>query len=247
MTYSNHPFDNYAGYQNFGAGQSHDDILAGAGCGFYNFEDPRPGRSGRVYPDRYYLDTRENRIKGIDFRDREGNFACSYCGEDYDELLKQNHEDIKQKQKEKYEKVNLRQGAKRERLPARIGDRGITYDDRELKRSLSLDLKDVELKSQNSNPELYDKYNGLINPISGNAMTCTAIYTNKVDCRNSTEEVQYVELRDMKSGDTYHYIADRNKSVDQQIVEDMNCQQQCQTEETTNTQVKAINQGVKRS
>lgn len=246
MSYSNRPFDNFAGYQSLGAGQSHEDILAGAGCGFYNFEDPRPGCSGKVYPERYYIDTRENKIKGVDCRDREGNFACSYCGEDYDELLKQNHEDIKQKQKEKYDKVNLRQGAKRERLPYKIGDRAVMYDDRELKRAFSLELKDVELKSQNNHPELYDKYNGLTNPISGNAMTCTAIYTNKTDNRHPTEEVQYVELRDAKLGETYHYIAERNKSIDQQVVEDM-ANRQCQTEETTNTQVKAINQGVKRS
>ncbi len=230
----------------YGTGTSHENIVAGAGCRFYSFADPRPGQSGKIYPDRYIINSEGNRVRGINFNDKNGDFACAYEGKDYDDLLDQNHKDIQVQREEACKDVNLKYGAKREMLPSRIGDRSRMFDDRDLKREFAYQFKEVELKENSS--DLYDRYTGLTNPVNGHTMSCTAIYTNKVSDRYPKEEVQYVELRDKETKDTYHYIAERGrKSIDQQIQDDASRKSHVQFKETTNTQSRTMNQGVTRS
>lgn len=230
--------------------ESHSNIVAGAGGRSYSFDDPRPGKDGeRLYPKRYFINNEQTKIKGVNLYDRQGNFACSYIGESFDDLVNQNREDIKFNHSMQCRETNLQYGTKRDAIYPRIGDRDlkIRYDTKKMETALPYKVKDVELKTREDNPELYDKYDGINNPNNGHQMSCTAVYTNKINERCPTEEVQYVELRDKKTGESYHYISSYDKNVDEQIAEDCRVEIQKKEPEQTTVNENKINQGVKRN
>ena len=229
---------------------SHSDIVAGAGCTYYPFDDPRPGKDGeRIYPKRYFINERKDNIKGINFYDKQGNFACSYVGESYDDLVDQNCEDIKFNHSMQCRDTNLQYGTKREAIYPRIGDRDhrIQYDTKKIESALPYKVDNIELKEREEYPELYDKYDGISNPSNGHQMGCVAVYTNKINERCNTEEVQYVELKDKETGENYHYISSYEKNVDEQIAEDSKVKIQKQEPEQTIVNEQKIDQGVKRN
>lgn len=230
--------------------ESHSNIVAGAGGRSYSFDDPRPGKDGeRLYPKRYFINNEQTKIKGVNLYDRQGNFACSYIGESFDDLVNQNREDIKFNHSMQCRETNLQYGTKRDAIYPRIGDRDlkVRYDTKKMETALPYKVKDVELKTREDNPELYDKYDGINNPNNGHQMSCTAVYTNKINERCPTEEVQYVELRDKKTGESYHYISSYDKNVDEQIAEDCRVEIQKKEPEQTTVNENKINQGVKRN
>lgn len=85
----------------FGTGQSHERIIQGAGgeIGYDGFRDPRPGHSGPIYADRVWItDDRLNpQVKAVEFRDKEGKFACSYVGDNYQDIKESNEMDMDRK------------------------------------------------------------------------------------------------------------------------------------------------------
>lgn len=255
MTYSNIELrsgDRLLGEKCYGYNtyDSHSDIVAGAGCTYYSFDDPRPGKDGeKISPKRYFINDKLTEIKGINFYDKQGNFACSYVGENYDDLVHKNREDIKLNHIEQCRKTNLQYGTKRDAIYPRIGDRDfkIRYDTKKMEAALPYKVKGVELKTREDNPELYDKYDGINNPNNGHQLSCTAVYTNKVNERCPTEEVQYVEFRDKKTGESYHYISSYDKNVDEQIAEDCKVEIQKKEPKQTTVNENKINQGVNRN
>lgn len=203
----------------YGTGQSHEDIIEGAGghIGNDGFKDPHPGANNPIKADRVWI--KDNKIIGAEFSYSGGdhNFCCSYIGTSYQDIKDQNRMDVKKVKESTQEKYNIREGSERTRLPARVGDRGLMFDDRRLRNSFPMEIKEVK---KQDNPMMYDKYNTVVNPHTGNTMTCNSIYVNTANGRHPTEETQYVELIDTKAGEHYFYRTEVNKSVDQQIKED---------------------------
>lgn len=219
-------------------GDSHYDILRAAGGDNYKFNDPRPGKEGQyVYPQNYFVNRNRTKVKGINFKDSSGKFACSYEGKNYDELRDKNHADYEEARQNQFKNTNIKYGTQRERIPASVYDRDFTpkYDTSKLENKLPLGVKGVELKSQKEYPELYDKYQGINNPVTGNQMKCEAVYTNKISPTCQKESVQYVEFSDDNTKERYHYINKYDKSIDKQIGEDLERQQQ-KTHDNTPTQ-----------
>lgn len=146
------------------------------------------------------------------------------CSSFKERLSSENNQIIKNKVDDKVlkdelmqEKYNIYEGNKRTRIHAKVGDRKLMFDDRMLRNLFPMEIKEVK---REDNLILYDKYNRVINPYTGNTMKCCSIYVNAVSERCPIEEAQYVEFLDVKEGKHYFYIAELNKGVYQQIKED---------------------------
>ena len=198
-------------------GGSHESILYGAGCRFYGFDDPRQGCSGRLYPREFFLNEQRTEIKGVNLYNSEGNYCCSYEGNNYDELYSGNCEDKHAKEALKYDDLHIKEGSKVKVIRPTLS----SFNKRNIYDTKDIDWrfpKGVQLESQDS--EYYKQYSNVKNPIDGTTMKCTAIYTNNPDDGiHKTREVQYVEFKDNKNR-VFHYEHGSQLSIEQQIESD---------------------------
>ena len=235
----------------YNACESHERIVYNAtGCELKDFYDPRPGKDGkRIYPDRYFISVDGKRVKGINFCDGQGNFVCSYVGDDYGDLVNENQKDVQESRQAQCRDANLHYGTKRTKISPRIGDRVYqrTYSTTELEKSLPYDDKSVKLNTREEAPALYEKYDGLIHPINGHRMTCTAVYTSQTNDGGTEGKIQYVEFLDEKNGESYYYIRSIGQGVDEQIAEDIKLEGQKQSARQVLDETNTMKQGAKRS
>lgn len=99
MYYEKEPLndDSIPGCHSYGAGESHREIIeqAGGEIGYDGFQDPRAGKDGPITADRYFIDNKN--VNGINFNDRDGNFAVAYTGLDYADIKDSNLRDCANK------------------------------------------------------------------------------------------------------------------------------------------------------
>lgn len=213
-------------YNSYG---SHEGIVIGAigdsSLENYDFRDPRPNMpNNKLKVDRYFIDRHKDSVMGVNLVDSNGKFVCSYQGEGYGDLVMQNETDLLRKrvyEVKKPKEFNIEKGTKTPRLRAQIGDKHTYYDDAELKKTLPRTVKEIKLKREEHNPELYDKYRGIKHPETGEELTPELVYTNEIDDFNTKEKVQYVEFSDQKTGERFFYVNNYQQSVDEQIINDM--------------------------
>ena len=87
----------------YGTGASHERRIQGAGgeIGYDGFRDPRPGHEDSpIVADRVFIDEKTNEVKGANFRDRNGNYCCSYVGQNYADMKDSNRRDMDSKREQ---------------------------------------------------------------------------------------------------------------------------------------------------
>ncbi len=209
MNYQTRELDSYemSGCSSFNNNaDSHYDIIARAGGKpDYRFHDPRPGHKGTIKADRVWIDDKENTIKGITFKDKNGDFCCSYKGNSYQEIWEQNNNDYRYKQSKELREEGLNIQVEK--------NSGSPYKD-DINKSSELLKQGMHKADKQRYSQLYDEYNrkGVKNPYSdNNEMECEAIY---MDEKNQVQHVRYV---DRKENERYSYAGRYTKSVDEQI------------------------------
>lgn len=196
---------------------SHEHLISGVmkENASHKFRDPRPGYSGNLTWGESFIDEETHNVKGVNLY-KGDEFCCSYLGEDYEDIIDSNEKDYAEKQRQIEKNYNIEKGAKRQYYITRTSPPKVVYDESELKKSFHYDIKEVK---REENPELYEKYDSLINPLNGKELKCSAIYTNQKSLVHPEEKVKYVEFEGETRRDNYHYI-EGGCSVDEQIEAD---------------------------
>ena len=97
---------NSAVVRSYGTGESHENQILCAEGEYKvmgdSIKDPRPGHDGTIHADRVFIDESTDRqhpkIVGVNFRDSDGNYCCSYECRNYDDFNKQYLNDLEMKE-----------------------------------------------------------------------------------------------------------------------------------------------------
>lgn len=210
--------DDSALFENIRTSASVDDSFA--------FFDPRQGKTdNRIYPKQYYIvgsNVQNFTVKGINFYDKNLIFVCSYCGENFSDIVRQNLEDLNEFHKQDYTSTNVEDIVKKRNKTVRGGDRNAIWNIGEIKGNKRLidNERFIEM-SRDDYPFIFDKYDNHISPISGNLLYCIAVYTTENALNNNSKEAKYVEYLDNETREKFYYLSKDEKSIDEQISEDL--------------------------
>jgi len=83
-------------YPTYNASDSHENVINSAGgeTGYdFRIQDPRLNSDSKMFVKDVVIDDKENCVRGINLEDNNGNFAVSYTGDSYGDILSQNKAD----------------------------------------------------------------------------------------------------------------------------------------------------------